>query len=407
MNFIYFGNGDYQNNNSIDSDNFNKIITNINKNHNNNELVIYGGNYENDNIESSPDINIFLNKIKLFFFNLNKIIMFGNIDLNNDTNLSNELDFYKKSNNNFKIFNDVSNILLNNTLLIMFDSNIFNIQNPSQILVINTCYRNFFSKFSQEENSTKNKTIKDLIDYQFKSILNIIKKNNNVKHIVFITQFPLFSVSNSENNENIQLSLNFYEWINDFYTIINNYKLYWLCSGINKYEEGKIIINKNINDNNVKLLEIKQYIVGTGGIVQQDNITSSKNYVKNISIRSEYTNLINELKLTYEKYIQLNSFGYLLCNNDSNKFYFDFVDVNKITDDKITDDKINFKSKYKKQQKTNWKILNNIEVIETNLNSNSNSNSEESDSSKSDLDDPYRLRYLKYKSKLFKIRNEK
>ena len=74
------------------------------------------------------------------------------------------------------------------TLLIFFDSNLFDIENPSEILVSNTCYKYFYDNFNNNENINKNKTILDLINYQFDFIVKIIKKSVNIRNIIFIIE---------------------------------------------------------------------------------------------------------------------------------------------------------------------------------------------------------------------------
>jgi len=368
MKFIYFGNVEYSN-----KDNLKKIIININNNYKN-KIVIYGGNYysinneKNEKNEEPKFLSNNLDIIKLFDENLKKKIIFGNYDLLNNINstksLTEQINFYKKTNHNFDIINDVKYIKINKTLIIMFDSNMFNINNPSQVFISDTSYKLLFDNYLKEN---KNKTIKDLIDYQFNSILNIIKKNNNINNIIFITHLPLFKT-------NSKIELNFYEWINDFYIYINRYKLYWLCSDSNQYEKGLIIIKKN----NIELLKITQYIVPNIFAKEKKDINQQYSYLTNITVKSEYTDITNELSIYYNiKDIKLNGIGYLLYDDNFLNGDFNFIDINKININKININKNNLDKEK-------------IEKIE-----------------KSEESDPYKIKYLKYKNKLIKLREIK
>jgi hypothetical protein len=175
-------------------------------------------------------------------------------------------------------------------LLIFFDSNIFNIEKPSEILVIDTKYKNFYKKFSDNENIKKDKTISDLINYQFDSIINIIQKNIKIKNIIFITYESICSISYNENKPvinsediiydqnitnksieidgvtkylDIKINKQFINWLIDYSQIISNYNLYWLSTDLNLYQNSEIKINIVKNNNESNILKINQYIIGT------------------------------------------------------------------------------------------------------------------------------------------------
>ena len=82
---------------------------------------------------------------------------------------------------------------------------------------------------------------------------------SNKKNIIFITQNALFT-----RTQNYELTL-FFKWISDFYLFINSCNIYWLCSNPCVFESGII----NISNDNTNILNITQYIIGTGGSEQE------------------------------------------------------------------------------------------------------------------------------------------
>ena len=128
MNFIFFGNGEY----TSKSNNLDKIIKNINGK-DEYSMVIYGGNYlskSDEDITHKNDINTSKNNISKFLESINKLsskkknlILFGDYDLSNTIIFQTEIDFYKKSNNKFIIFNNVTkDFVIDDSIIIIFDS---------------------------------------------------------------------------------------------------------------------------------------------------------------------------------------------------------------------------------------------------------------------------------------------
>ena len=425
MKFIYFGNGQYKSN----SNNLGEIIKDINSN-NNYEIVIYGGNYKSGQLSNTKnDINIFLDSINTLSDEKTNLIMFGDYDLSDKSIFSTEINFYKKT-KKFQIFNDLlgfekkKNFVIDDTVIIMFDSNLLLIPNPNELLVIGTIYENLFDNFSKNLNKKKNKKIKDLIDYQFDSILSIINNNPNAKNIIFITQNPLFSTNSKYN------LLEFYKWITDIYSKLNYFNVFWLCSNSSNFESGII----NITNNSTLILNVSQYIVGVNGNISTstsntDNGTNTKEaYVNNITVTSELTDKTQELNFTYQINKISDNLGYLIMQKNILGITFDFIEINK--SDNVSDTEINFNidlivdkkdnslitnitkskskeltSKSSKYLKKYENIIKNVELSEiSNEFSSENLNSEVE---LSDSDDPYKVRYLKYKSKLFELRKNK
>lgn len=455
MNIIYFGNGDYEQ----QSINLNKIIQNIIGNY---DLMIYGGNYTKTNTNANTNANTidttkFLQTINKLSDKKTNIIMFGNYDLSNKKIFEQEMEFYK-TNKKFKISNVNKNNFLNdyvvdNSLIIFFDSNLLLWENYED-LVTGTIYENLFCDFSTNINMNKDKKIKDLINYQFECILKTIKKNQNIINLIFITQNPLFV-----QNKNLKTYKfdEFYKWISDFYIFITNYNIFWLCSNLNycdcTYETGII----EIESNNKKILTLTQHIVGITKIAKIAGITETTETTKttktndskqskilnfdskhkhnmNISFKSKFTNLTYQINVFYQIKNKSNSLGYITSKKYFDDLFFEFIDLNKkeeenknksddyflIDYDIKKDHIIENNSKKSKYSKYNNILKNDeISVNLTNLTKSTNltnftnlTNLTKSSESNSPNEltksvDPYKSRYLKYKAKLFKLRNNK
>lgn len=423
MKFIYFGN----NINSFeDLNNLTNMSKYINKSLNPDDILIYGGSYLNPNINLNPSqMNLYFKSIESIDLTKKKMFsMFGDFDMIDETIFNNEITYYKT--NKIEFFNDFINLenpdmnsnifITDKTLIIIFDSNLLMYPNPQNILVSESPYKNLFNYFSNKINILNDKTIKDLIDYQFESIIEIINKYSNINEIIFITQNPLFS---SEN-----LLKDFCKWLSDFYFKLN-YKIYWLCTNYSHYESGKININLKENTDLITNLEITQIILGNN-----TNISTTDDYSKNISttieITSPYTNTkyqmeikynIDEIKKTYGylefkkrnyeivfNFIDLNELNKKVLSEDSSFPevtipYIDFSDVELIKDIDLLSDNdfktnVNPNSKNKKCVKTFDNILKNIMIIDN------------SDSSDDDSEDKYKKKYIKYKTKLLKLRDK-
>lgn len=402
MKFIYFvgGFGDNQ-------EEFKNLVQDINRT--SSQIVIYGGNHNLDKLcNNLLGINDTLNIIDSELNNdASKIVMFGNADVSN-INLPLELEFYSRH-DKFQIFNNVVSFSDSKNLIIMFDSMIFNIEKPSETLVINTWCINFFSDFAKNENKDKNKTIKDLIDWQFSKILQILNSNLNRKNLIFITSNPL--------TDKMKL---FYQWINEYHSMLSNYSIYWLC-GSKKSSSGKIIIKNN--ENQTKMLEISQYV-----LAGETNNTNENEIFPNeiIEVRSEYTDEITKLELEFYINSHYNKIGYFAYDTENNPYekikYIELKEPEGLEEseepeglkepEKMEEPKklnvnidqnktfTQIKSKYGKG--ITKKILNHIEIS-----GGESDNDNDSDNLDSDKDDPYRIKYLKYKAKLIELRKSK
>jgi hypothetical protein len=149
---------------------------------------------------------------------------------------------------NYQIFNKPIHLIISNTLIVMFDSYLFEAKEYG-------CYEYLFDEYQKTD-----KKISNLLEFQIKQICSIIKSNEQVQNIIFIAHHPICftrdkgSETIKETNEKL---LKFFNLIDK---IIGKKSIYYLCADIHLYQYGIIRLDSG--------LTIKQYIVGTGGAHQ-------------------------------------------------------------------------------------------------------------------------------------------
>lgn len=407
MKFIYFTNNIYEQNILLDNI---EVINNINKKEEKSKIeIIYGGNQINNisNILlSNNDYDIFLSNMGLLDKKLQKYIMYGGLDLsiNKLDNQPNNYDFLYKSicyynqNINFKYIFNIDYKLVNDVLLIFYNNQINYIESP-QILIKDTNLKYLF-----QLNPTKyldTMTINDLIEMEIEELGYILKKNINIKSIIFISQSPLLIPNYSNNKIEINKEEKFFEWINRYFYLLNNLKLYWLCGDlVARNEFGTILVEKKDNQNNIiSQLIINQYIIGTNcNFAYDESIQNSKvfdlSYTTNI--------IIGHFDIKYTILNTNQDYGFIEFNIDdksSSNISVNFVNVQKLILDKKT--KI---EGLKKKNIIEENIFNNIDIS---IDGSINDSIDDSNNQLTEEGDPYKEKYIKYKKKLHKLRNNK
>jgi hypothetical protein len=229
---------------------------------------------------------------------IKKYLIFGNHDIDdiivNDEGVALKCKILEEQikkaedNNTFEIFNDVLHKIIGNTLIIMFDSNLY--EEDKTKFIRDTCYNKLFNSFV-EKSELK---IKDLIDYQNTFISDLITTNPTVKNIIFIAHHPIYSIKskikNSVEIKDDYETTNLIIFLKNIQELLVGKKIYHLCADTHIYQEGIIILSPTIS--------IKQYIVGTGG-ASQDNIYSLDNTI------------LKDDVVVYRKFNEKKEFGFL------------------------------------------------------------------------------------------------
>lgn len=410
MKIIYLANSIYEKNNLQNS------IEIINKRQNNDSvdknLIIYGGNQLNsdEKVEENKYSN-FLTQMNKLSTKFTKYILYGNLDLDMTTNcnlLTKYINNFKKDKNFKNIFNIDYKLIGSDTIMILFN-NYFNITDNMDANINDTCLKHLITLDSAKFKD--NMKVRDLVELEINELVNIIKKNINIKSIIFVTQTPLVVLDYINKKSKIDESIKYIEIINRYSYLLYNLNLYWICGNLLPRNEHSIIkIDKKDKMNN-KLTEIviEQYIVGSNfdktSNSEYDNIGNiGEEYNSQFEIGMDLVDSKWQLNVNYLINYTNTNYGYLEFNINSNeknsKPNFEFIDTNKIIDEKqlkVEDLKKNLKS----QTNLETKILNNIEFTT------SDSNNVNTFNQLTEEGDPYKSKYIKYKKKLYNLRNNK
>lgn len=421
MKFVYLTNSIYEQNTLVNNV---TVINRQNKKIHDTEIV-YGGNqyYLNKNISDKNYLN-FLNNIGLLDKNLNKYVMYGGFDFglglglglndkNNDLlscdNLSNSLNYYNNPNKNFKNIFILDHKVVNDTLIIFFNNQLNYIE-PNNISILNTCLK--YLSNTNPYKYTNDMTIIDLIQLQMDDLGLILKNNINVKSIIFISQSPIFICEYQKNKINVDKSLKFLEFINRYFYLLKDLKINCVCGDFNnRNETATITIEKIDNQTNlIEQLSINQYIIGTNFNSDDEElkhnlkiINETKEFNDQCEIKMNIIDKILIFKIIYKINNINKNFGFIefeISKKNIGNPIFNFVDSNKIIEDKKL--KIEgLKNILNKQNIFEQNILDNIEI------SISDSDNISDNVEITEDGDPYKEKYLKYRKKLYKLRNKK
>lgn len=294
-------------------------------------IIIAGDNYYKSIKDSSHDeenYKYFKSGFDGLPKSIKKYLIFGNHDINDQIKLTKPIKdklypnladitttnckilnlqqrYGDNSKQKYTVFNDILFHEYNSTLIIMLDSNILNLFNKMNI----GCYKYLFDSF-EKTNST---TINELILHQINSIIKIIESKKHIQNYIFVGHHPILACKNSKDklivvkNEGlVNLFTN-----QQLHSLINNKNIFYLCADVHLYQYGLVTINS---------LNIKQYIVGTGG-AHLDNYNANE---------TEFRNVYNIRGLNYK-----------VLDNYNNIHGFLVVDINTIDSNDIISFKFN------------------------------------------------------------------
>lgn len=243
---------------------------------------------------------------------IKKYLIFGNHDIDdiivNDSGeiikckLLDEQIKIAEENKTIEIFDEVLYKVIENTLIIMLDTNLY--EEDKEKSIRDTCYSRLFSALINKSELK----IKDLVSYQNCFMIDLIKEYNTMKNIIFIGHHPLYSIKNKIKN-NVEKkddykSENFINFLKQIEKILLGKKIYYLCADTHMYQEGIVNITPEIT--------IKQYIVGTGG-AEQDNIYTSDNTI------------LESSRVVYTKSNEKKEFGFLEVEIVDDDINFKFI----------------------------------------------------------------------------------
>ena len=264
-----------------------------------NFIIIAGDNYyksikDSSNTGDDENYKYFKSGFDGLPKSIQKYLIFGNHDINDQLKLTKPLkrledklypnledikttnckilnlqQQYEQSKQKYTVFNDILFHEYNSTLIIMLDSNILNKFNKDKQDI--GCYKYLFNSF-EKTNST---TINELILHQINSIINLIESKKHIQNFIFVGHHPIVASKNTSENKFIVIKneglVNLFT-NEKIHSLINNKNIFYLCADVHLYQYGIVAINS---------LNIKQYIVGTGG-AHLDNYRSNEKEFRNV-----------------------------------------------------------------------------------------------------------------------------
>ena len=273
---------------------------------------------------------------------IQKYLIFGNHDINDQIKLTEPLKdklypnladitttnckilnlqqrYGDNSKQKYTVFNDILFHEYNLTLIIMLDSNILNKFNKMNI----GCYKYLFDSFEKTNSTTMN----ELILHQINSIIKLIESKKHIQNFIFVGHHPIVASKNISENKFIVVKneglVNLFT-NEKIHSLINNKNIFYLCADTHLYQHGLVTINS---------LNIKQYIVGTGG-AHLDYYSANE---------KEFKNIYNIQGLNYKLLENYNNIhGFLVVDvetidsNDIISFKFNpSVNIKKITSKEV------------------------------------------------------------------------
>lgn len=387
MKFIYMANYVYEPNTL--SNNIKVINQEQNKNQDEG-FIICGGNQINSNIVITPnEYNAMIKNIEQMNKSIYKFIMYGSLDFEKEEYFKKMLNYSKQSDKNENIFLINHKLINPNTVVIFFNS----------VLNFGETYIN---KYLIDSKILNVMSINNLMDYQIKELEKIIKSNINARTLIFIFSTPMIKLNNLTKELEISQNTKFFQFINKYFYLLNGLKLIFVSSHIEKYNEQSTI---TINKDSSKII-ISQYIVGTNN----ENYSNNENNENGVYKKNIEMNILGlDDKFNFEIYYQIDNIssveGYL--EFDFNEKKFDQININFINSNKIADEKNKkieiVKNSIIKNNILEPKILENVDLLISSDQNNLSNYGINDDLTEEG--DPYKQKYIKYKKKLYKLRN--
>lgn len=273
-------------------------------------IVIAGDNYYPTKDSGGKRFNLieFESGFNCLPKTLTKYLIFGNHDIDDviikddGTEIKCKLLLSQQSlaehDSTIKIFNDVMYKKVDNTLIIMLDTNLYTWTDLTT-KVSDTCYAKLFNNLVNKSDLS----IGNLIKYQNCRIKEIIQLNKSLNNIIFIGHHPIYSIKNKSGKKIVNKLTNFINFFKGIEHVLQEKTIYYLCADTHLYQSGTITISDKLN--------IIQYIVGTGG-AEQDTP-----YLLDDTV-------IDAGSIVYSKTSDIKKYGFLVVHIDRD-INFEFV----------------------------------------------------------------------------------
>ena len=167
---------------------------------------------------------------------INKYLLFGNHDIDDAVligdseiavlcRLLDDQIGLAKEDKTIMIFDDVMHKVIGNTLIIMFDSNLYD--TPQDTLIKDTCYSKLFESFNKTDTTL---TISNLTEYQNSHIRHILTENLSAENIIFIAHHPIISIKDKNTTKDVGKLPLFLDFLKVNAEIFAGKKVYHLCA---------------------------------------------------------------------------------------------------------------------------------------------------------------------------------
>jgi len=216
-----------------------------------------------------------------------------------------ELENQSKGNNiDYTFFKDI--MMNNGTLVIMIDSDVYSIDAYKFL----PCYNIFLAKNFE--------TIEKVKEYQYNLIFQKINQYNavgSIKNLIIIGHQPITGIKYKDGVK--QSPLNeipyFKPVLLEIYNLLGSeINYFYLCADLHLYQEGLITL-KNENEQ----MEIKQFIVGTGGTELDEAIPQDITFVSSSET------------IDYQMISSKQECGILKCEVDGLRPTFEFISIDQ------------------------------------------------------------------------------
>ncbi len=149
----------------------------------------------------------------------------------------------------------------NDTLVVFLDSNLYAYERD---VSFPTCYATLFPDVHERANGSPGAFMRLLLKRQERLLRSFINNNcRGIKHLIFVAHHPIVSWKVERGNLQFDLQRKHSEFVKmclEMYSLVKDANYYYLCADTHHYQRGEITIQKKN-----KSIQIKQFIVGTGG----------------------------------------------------------------------------------------------------------------------------------------------
>jgi len=176
-----------------------------------------------------------------------------------------------KTKENVDYFFFKSQLLNNETLLLMIDTSIYDVDAAIYL----PCYNKFFKdNVFYKDKELNFDSLTNLRSFQLNKIMKAIKENIHIKYLIIVGHHPIYQLKNKTVEEvqtvkyTSEIHINFTPVLKSIYKILQDKtKYYYLCSDLHLYQKGTIVVTSEEPEST---MTIQQYIVGTGGTKLDD-----------------------------------------------------------------------------------------------------------------------------------------